>query len=703
MWYVEYTVPSLRLIFLLREDRNPSPFFGSHRSITKESAVACCGMMMMMMIRTTREWRTTYCGRFGRVVLVVVVLGLGAPNQVTDAFGCIRTHQNKPLLRIPIRSVDFAAAAAAAAANQAAASCSSSGSSRRRIPRCGSLSASSAPSSDHNDDVGLTDTDTAANISNNNDDDVDFTTASEDDDSKLLSTFTIPSVATILQFAVPATGVWLCSPLLSLVDTSTVGLLAGTAAQAALNPATAITDYSARTMSFLYVATTNMVATSSRGGGTEGQQQDGKGTSENRSNSSINNDTTTTTTRVLGALRLSLFVGAALGACLFLGAGPLLRLLIGVDTSHALDPAIFASALRYVRIRALGMPAAALIGTAQSACLGLQDARSPLQLILAASGVNLVLDVLLVGHPNAWVGGAAGAAWATIVSQYVAIGLFFRYLGQSGGGGTVDETDAPKPLHTRGLLAGKLSLRNLFRRPDTKTTALFAPYVVPVTTTQVGRCSTYIAMGHVVSSSLGAVSMAANQIITAIFYTLIPIADSLSLTAQSFLPSVVAQTPSRERSAALRGTTRNLLKVAGLLGVLLAGIVACIPMGCRLFTTDAAVTALVRRIVPVLFVIFSLHGVFCGSEGILLAEKDLTFLGRMYAVYFTVVPYLMLRLKTAAKKGSSNVDLTSVWNLFLAYQLVRITVWVGRVAWLQRRGKQQLHQSDKNRAPTAVR
>lgn len=53
------------------------------------------------------------------------------------------------------------------------------------------------------------------------------------------------SVRQILAFAVSATGVFLCSPLLSLIDTSAVGLLSGTAQQAALNPAVAVTDYAA--------------------------------------------------------------------------------------------------------------------------------------------------------------------------------------------------------------------------------------------------------------------------------------------------------------------------------------------------------------------------------------------------------------------------------------------------------------------------
>lgn len=42
-----------------------------------------------------------------------------------------------------------------------------------------------------------------------------------------------PSVRTILRYTIPAIGVWLCSPILSMIDTAAVGLLSGTAQQAA--------------------------------------------------------------------------------------------------------------------------------------------------------------------------------------------------------------------------------------------------------------------------------------------------------------------------------------------------------------------------------------------------------------------------------------------------------------------------------------
>jgi hypothetical protein len=55
-----------------------------------------------------------------------------------------------------------------------------------------------------------------------------------------------PTVGRILAFAIPAISVLLCMPLLSMQDTSSVGLVGGTAQQAALNPAIAVINYSAK-------------------------------------------------------------------------------------------------------------------------------------------------------------------------------------------------------------------------------------------------------------------------------------------------------------------------------------------------------------------------------------------------------------------------------------------------------------------------
>ena len=543
--------------------------------------------------------------------------------------------------------------------------------------------------------------------------------------------YEVPSFMRVVKFAIPAIGVYLCSPMLSMIDTATVGLFCGTLQQAALNPAVTIIDYSARTMSFLYTGTTNMIATSKQ-----------KKTADEIKDSFI------------GSLRFAFLIGTGLGGLILLTSKRMLVPLIGNDT---IDTEVIRAAWKYVAIRAFGMPAAAMIGTSQAACLGLQDNKTPFQIIITAAVMNLVLDIALVGRKIPWVGGTAGAAWATTASQYFALGLFFykftsstrrqqqpaastststsnsnnKILQLSGNKSTKKRENK---LSTKGLLAGRLKWKSFFALPCKKTIQDFSPYIIPVTTTQIGRCSTYIAMGHVVSSTLDTASMAAQQIITSIFYTLIPIGDSCSLAAQSFLPSIISaasdsntntdtdttadtttttttqqqqHNPSSAKSQSenpvanntiidMNQTIKNIYKVAGCLGIFLSLIAISIPFACPLLTSDTAVTSIVQSVVPIMFALLSTHGFFCASEGILLGLRDLKFLGRIYGIFFVVVPILMLRLKYIAKVGATNniISLLSVWNVFLGYQTFRILAFLSRVFILRERFSNKA--SDKN-------
>jgi len=532
-----------------------------------------------------------------------------------------------------------------------------------------------------------------------------------------------PSVMKILKFAIPAIGVWLCGPLLSLIDTSAVGLFSGTIQQAALNPAVAVTDYAALLIAFMYTGTTNLVAAA---------QESDRTTADKPS----------TTKTLVGAMQLSTYVGAGLGAFLFAFARPLLRAIIGNDS---ISPAVFVAAMKYVRIRALGMPAAAIIGSTQAACLGMQDIKSPLYVLVAAAVANLIGDIFFVGNSHPLLGGAAGAAWATVISQYVGVSLFLLWLTHKPekkpavmnlSNAILDITGEPstdegqrrqqgfqesleqfslrtrmkrprlsklisklrpkKPssnktpsssdsFSVRGFLQNKFAIKDLLKPPSKDTRTEFAPYLVPVTTTQVGRVSGYVAMSHVVASSLGTVSMAAQQVIVSLFYCLCPIADSLSLTAQSFLPAISERPVSKERSSALKKTARAFLKAGGVFGAGMMAVVTAIPLLTGFFTTDPSVISLVNSVVPLLLGFFSIHGVMCSSEGLLLGQKDLNFLGKMYGAYFFVVPYLMLKVKAKALAGDVTVNLMSVWKIFLGYQFVRVAVWLGRVVMLQRR------------------
>lgn len=222
----------------------------------------------------------------------------------------------------------------------------------------------------------------------------------------------------------------------------------------------------------MYTATTNLIAAAMQ------EDKDGEDGDDRKAKATL-----------VTALKLALLVGTGFGTLLAGSSRALLGVLIG---DGALEPAVFQAALRYIRVRALGLPAMVVIGTAQSASLGMKDVRSPLYVLAAAAVVNFLGDVLLVPCAGAWLGGAAGAAWATVFSQYVAMAFFWVWLTktvQQVADGAGDGTGRRPPPKTRGFLGGddKLTLRSYlsytkhhFNRAKAKE---FLPFVVPVTTT----------------------------------------------------------------------------------------------------------------------------------------------------------------------------------------------------------------------------
>ena len=178
---------------------------------------------------------------------------------------------------------------------------------------------------------------------------------------------------------------------------------------------------------------------------------------------------------------------------------------------------------------------------------------------------------------------------------------------------------------TRGFLSDSgLTLRSYLspKNLDASKAREFLPFVVPVTTTSVGRISGYIAMSHVASSTLGTIDMAGHQIILSIFSCITPFVDALSQVAQSLVPEVYAangegkrRNGRRERSIALGRTVQNFRKVGAGLGAVLVGLVSCIPLISRYFTTDASVLASVHGAIPPVGLFMLVNGLMCAGEG----------------------------------------------------------------------------------------
>ena len=140
----------------------------------------------------------------------------------------------------------------------------------------------------------------------------------------------IPTLSQIVKFALPATAIYLCDPLLSLIDTASVGLLAkSTAHQAALSPAKAVVNYSALLLAFLFVGATNFVAQ------VAAKTKVGAGTNVGIDSDDKDNGKDTTSSAagpaqiLLSTLQISLHTGTLLGVVLFALAPTLIALLSG--------------------------------------------------------------------------------------------------------------------------------------------------------------------------------------------------------------------------------------------------------------------------------------------------------------------------------------------------------------------------------------
>ncbi|KAG5547837.1 hypothetical protein RHGRI_013500 [Rhododendron griersonianum] len=207
-------------------------------------------------------------------------------------------------------------------------------------------------------------------------------------------------IGEIVKFSGPATGLWICGPLMSLIDTAVIGQ--GSSLElAALGPGTVLCDNMSYVFMFLSIATSNMVATSlARRDKEEVQHQ----------------------------ISILLFVGLTCGVFMFLfmrflGAWALTGF-AGVKNAH-----IVPAANKYVQIRAFAWPAVLVGWVAQSASLGMKDSWGPLKALVVASTVNIIGHIILCSYLGY---GIAGAAWATMGSQVISAYMMIEALNNRG-------------------------------------------------------------------------------------------------------------------------------------------------------------------------------------------------------------------------------------------------------------------------------
>lgn len=278
-----------------------------------------------------------------------------------------------------------------------------------------------------------------------------------------------PTLKELYNFYLPCLGLWISGPLLSLVDTASVGLTAqpgrGAIELGALGPATTFIDGSTYLFAFLNVATTNLYASAlARNAGNEEKAK------------------LATDAVVRTAAKIALICGVGIMSLLFWKGEFLLSLYVGDGGKEIIE-----SATKYVHIRALSMPTSLVFGVLQAALLGAKDSVSPLVAVLASTITNVVGDTLLVVLLK-W--GVAGAAIATTIAQWAGTAAMV--------GPTKEKllTESTKELKAENKVSSPV----------------FLSFAAPVLTLILGKLAAFGMLTHVAAALPGEAALASHQV-----------------------------------------------------------------------------------------------------------------------------------------------------------------------------------------------
>ncbi|KAG7351638.1 MATE efflux family protein [Nitzschia inconspicua] len=480
----------------------------------------------------------------------------------------------------------------------------------------------------------------------------------------------LPTFTEYRNFALPCLGLWVASPLLSLVDTGFVGLsgLPSESASnlAALGPATTFFDGATYLFAFLNVATTNLYSTACAKFGSNSDEAESV---------------------VQTASRIALRCGLGLMFFLWAFARPLLALYIGHEVDSS--PGLLDAAVDYVQIRAFSMPTSLLLGVVQAALLGAKDSVTPLVAILYSTIVNVCGDYLLVKQLGM---GLRGAAIATTAAQWAAtIALLGPARKRLVRDGTLHMWKKKKPTTT------KHSTKQTSTNNDSVNGKTFLGFAAPVLTLILGKLAAFGFMTHSAAAVPGQPTpLAAHQIILSLFFFVSPFMEVVSQTAQTFMPPFLAPAmdriaqksksdkkyqPSRDTIVqpwwnAAFSVGNTLLGLGFVMASVVASIASIIPAKFGgMLTSDGAVKAAVQPLAKYLWAGAFLTAPVAVSEGILLARRELGYLATVYVLTTALLPPALIRVKLMG----GNVE--QVWACFAAFQLFRAFFFAGRI-WL---------------------
>jgi putative MATE family efflux protein len=376
----------------------------------------------------------------------------------------------------------------------------------------------------------------------------------------------------ILRLAVPALGALAAEPLYVLVDTAIVGHL-GRSQLAALGIAATVLSGLFGIFNFLQYATTAQVARAEGAGRRETAAQLGA-----------------------QALWLSLGFGVVVAALVAALAGPVVAAIGGEGQTAEY-------AETYLRIAALGLPAAFLALGGQGYLRGVADLRTPLMILIAGNALNVVLEVLFV-YGFDW--GIEGSAWGTVVAQGVMGAGFVVAIARR----TTPGSARPRPELARRLLSVG---RWIFIR----TTSLIAAFVLAAAT----------------AARAGDAPLGAHQIAFQLWIFLALVLDAVAIAGQI----IVGRELGAGRAERAYDASERMIWLSVALGAAFAVVIgAGVELIPRAFTSDSATLDQAAALWPLFALTLPFSGAVFALDGILIGASDGPFLAASMAAAFAV-------------------------------------------------------------------
>jgi putative MATE family efflux protein len=417
----------------------------------------------------------------------------------------------------------------------------------------------------------------------------------------------------ILRLALPALGALAAEPVYVLVDTAIVGHL-GRPQIAALGLAGAVLAGAFTIFNFLTYGTTAVVA---RAAGAGKHQRAARLAAQ--------------------ALWVSLGIGVVLVVVCEALAGPLLRGLGGHGRSGAY-------ALTYFRIAAIGLPAALIALAGQGYLRGVSSFRRPLEIVVAANAVNIVLELLFV-YGFHW--GIAGSAAGTAIAQ-AGMGVAF-----------VVELLRPHADSKRPSLREMKPMLRVGRQIFVRTTALFASFLVAAS----------------VCARMGDAQLGAHQIASQLFFLLALILDSVAIAGQVIVGRMLGSGDAEGAyAAALRMIAWSVVAGAAF-SIVLLPLAHVVP---RAFTGDRVVLHQAASLWPYFVLMQPMGGAVFALDGILIGASDTRYL--MWSMLAASAVFITLA-SLALAFGWGIVGVWAALDVLIATRLVLLGVRFAGRRW----------------------